>query len=123
MEFKTGRGIIKDAHDLAAGGLIFASGSGGARGSTVRLEPQGDSVFGPVVGAARDMAGFLAEFPNLVIVWDNALAHGGGVTLKRGDDNIYAPFGLVRGHPHIDQAEFDSLPDWARAGYEWREKN
>ena len=113
-------GIELVAQACAARELVFAHGTGGARGSYIRLEGDDAYPLGQLVGSYRDMATFLA-YENFVIVCDGGIANGGGVIIRRQDDEYWVPFALVRGHPHATDAEIDALPDWARAAYGWLE--
>lgn len=55
-----------------------------------------------------------SELPDVVVVMRGAVAHGGWLIFRRGDDEDRCSGGLVRGH----RADPSNLCDWAREAYE-----
>ncbi len=81
--------------------------------NTIRLETD------EVIGAPRDACALLAEFPQLCLVQQGGLSHGGGIHFTYRDEEVWLPAPLVRGHRGPTDQEWEAAPDWACDGYYW----
>jgi len=118
---RTAREIIEQALASRPGEPLYASVTFDSRsGGSIRLQPGTGHPFGQIVGKARDLQPLLDAYPALTAVCDGLIAHGGGITLRRGAEEHYIGFPLVRGHGGPSQAELDGLPEWAYLAYLWR---